>query len=77
MENAPQTMLYIFVAGLKWPLLTTLLSLAWLASRSLFLYGYVYSGKAQGKGRFIGAAFWLVQGVLWGLSAFGVAKDLI
>ncbi|KAJ5117173.1 hypothetical protein N7526_011282 [Penicillium atrosanguineum] len=49
----------------------------WVVFRSLFLYGYVYSGKPQGKGRMMGGFFWLAQGALWGLSVFGVARDLI
>ncbi|OGM44942.1 diacylglycerol O-acyltransferase (DgaT) [Aspergillus bombycis] len=77
LENAPQTMLFTLVAGLKYPLLATALGAVWLVARSLFLYGYVYSGKPQGKGRFLGGFFWLVQGALWGLSVFGVGRDLI
>lgn len=77
LENAPQTMLFTLVAGLKYPQLTLGLGSAWLISRALFLYGYVYSGKPQGKGRMIGSLFWFVQGGLWGLSVFGVARDLI
>lgn len=77
LENASQTMFFTLVAGLKYPQLATGLGAAWLACRSLFLYGYVYSGKPQGKGRLIGSFFWLVQGALWGLSVFGVGRDLI
>ncbi|KAE8413183.1 hypothetical protein BDV36DRAFT_300218 [Aspergillus pseudocaelatus] len=47
LENAPQTMLFTLVAGLKYPQLATALGAGWLVARSLFLYGYVYSGKPQ------------------------------
>lgn len=70
-------MLFTLVAGLKYPQLTLGLGSAWLIFRALFLYGYVYSNKPQGKGRMIGSLFWFVQGGLWGLSVFGVARDLI
>ncbi|KAJ5310620.1 transporter [Penicillium atrosanguineum] len=77
LENAPQTMLFALVAGLKYPQLATGIAGLWVVFRSLFLYGYVYSGKPQGKGRMMGGFFWLAQGALWGLSVFGVARDLI
>ena len=76
LENAPQTMLFILVAGLKWPNLSAALGAAWVVFRSLYLYGYVYSKKPMGQGRFMGVAFWLVQATLWGLSVVGVGKDL-
>ncbi|PLB47094.1 glutathione S-transferase [Aspergillus steynii IBT 23096] len=77
LENATQAMFFTLAAGLKYPQLATGLGAAWTFFRALFLYGYVYSGKPQGKGRYIGSWFWPVQGILWGLTVFGVAKDLI
>ncbi|KAJ5888735.1 hypothetical protein N7495_008776 [Penicillium taxi] len=76
-ENAAQTMLFTLVAGVKYPQLATGLGLAWVVLRSLFLYGYVYSGKPNGKGRYIGIFFWFAQAGLWGLSVFGVARELL
>ncbi|KAJ5103000.1 hypothetical protein N7532_003529 [Penicillium argentinense] len=77
LENASQTMLFTLVAGLKYPQLAAGIGAAWVFFRTLFLYGYVYSGKPQGKGRMMGGFFWLAQGALWGLSVFGVGRDLI
>ncbi|GFF32354.1 microsomal glutathione S-transferase 3 [Aspergillus udagawae] len=77
LENAPQTMLFTLFAGLKYPHLAAAIGASWLFFRTLYLYGYVYSGKPQGKGRLLGSAFWLSQGALWALSVFGVAKDMI
>lgn len=77
LENASQTMLFTLVAGLKYPKLATGIGAIWLVSRVVYLYGYVYSGKPQGKGRLMGEPFWLAQAALWGLSVFGVAQDLI
>lgn len=68
-------MLTALVGGLKYPQLAAGLSAAWLVMRALYLYGYVYSGKPQGKGRMLGGFFWLAQGGLWAL-ALGLAKDL-
>lgn len=75
--NSPQTMLFTLFAGLKYPHLATAIGASWLFFRSLYLYGYVYSGKPQGKGRLLGGFFWFSQGALWALSVFGVAKDMI
>lgn len=77
LENAPQTMLFTLVAGAKYPDLAAGIGAAWVVMRSLYLYGYVYSGKPQGKGRFLGGFFWFAQGALWGLSVFGVGRDLL
>lgn len=70
-------MLTTLVAGLKYPQLAAGLGAAWIVCRVLYLYGYVYSGKPKGEGRMIGGFFWLAQGALWGLSVFGVGKDMI
>lgn len=77
LENASQTMLFTLVAGLKYPELAAGIGALWVVLRSLFLYGYVYSGKPQGKGRMLGGTFWLAQGALWGLTVFGVARHLV
>ncbi|KAL4938565.1 hypothetical protein BDV06DRAFT_200718 [Aspergillus oleicola] len=77
LENAPQTMLSILVAGLKYPEWAAGLGVAWALFRVLFLQGYIYSDKPAGKGRYNGGLFWLAQAALWGLSAFGVAKDFM
>lgn len=68
-------MLSTLVAGLKYPQLAAGLATAWLVMRSLYLYGYVYSGKPDGQGRMLGGLFWLAQGSLWALT-LGMARDL-
>ncbi|OJJ58848.1 hypothetical protein ASPSYDRAFT_89574 [Aspergillus sydowii CBS 593.65] len=77
LENAPQTMLSILVAGVKYPELAAGLGAAWAVFRILFLHGYVYTDKPQGSGRYNGSLFWFMQAGLWGLSVFGVARDLM
>jgi len=70
-------MLSILVAGLKYPNSAAILGGAWTLLRMAYLYGYVYSGKPQGQGRYAGSFFWLCQGALWALTVFGFAPDLI
>ena len=70
-------MLFILAAGLKYPNAAAIIGGAWLIARVAYLYGYVYSGKSRGRGRYVGAWFWLCQGALWALTVFGVARDLI
>jgi glutathione S-transferase len=76
LENAPQTMVSVLVAGLAYPSLTAVLGLAWLFSRVLYLVGYVYSGKEKGKGRFWGGTHFPMQ---YGIQAICVkmAWDLL
>lgn len=68
MENAPQTIMSMLVAGLAYPNATIVMGLAWYVSRVLYLYGYVTSepGKA-GRGRYWGSGFWFAQFGLTGL----------
>ena len=63
-----QTMITSLVAGLSYPLVTAGLGLGWVLFRSLYAYGYITSEDP--KGRSMGAAFWLCQGGIWGLSAY-------
>jgi glutathione S-transferase len=67
MENAPQTMLSMLVAGLEYPNATIGLSLGWLVFRVLYMYGYVYQDKPGGSGRYLGVGYYLAQAGLWGL----------
>jgi len=67
LENMPQTIILLLVAGLKYPQATALLGVGWVIGRVLYLYGYVYSGKEHGKGRAMGGGFWLCQLGLLGI----------
>jgi glutathione S-transferase len=67
MENMPQAMISMLVAGLTYPKASAALGAGWLVSRMLYAYGYIYSAKERGMGRQIGNGFWLCQGVLWGM----------
>lgn len=65
LENLPQTVVGMLVGALVYPRLTAWLGAAWWVSRVLYVAGYVVgSGKdeaGKGKGRLLGAGFWLAQ----------------
>ena len=69
-----QTMVWVLVAGLKYPNAATALGAAWVFFRSSYLYGYVYSGKPSG--RLSGSPFWLCQGVLMIMTVVGVGLPM-
>ncbi|OAS99323.1 glutathione S-transferase [Blastomyces dermatitidis ER-3] len=77
LEHMPLTTLSALVAGLKYPSATIALTGTWIVMRALYMYGYVYSDKPYGKGRYIGALHTFAQLGLWGLSAFGVAFSMV
>ncbi|KAL4764948.1 MAPEG family protein [Aspergillus foveolatus] len=77
LENAPQTMLSILMAGVKYPQAAAGLGAAWVVFRTLYMLGYIYSDKPNGTGRYNGLLYLFAQAGLWGLSAFGVARDLM
>ncbi|KAK2811378.1 hypothetical protein FQN50_002256 [Emmonsiellopsis sp. PD_5] len=77
LENQTQTMLFTLVAGLKYPNAATAISAVWVVMRSLFLYGYVFSDKPEGNGRYMGGLFWFAQAALWGMSVWGVGGDML
>lgn len=48
----------------------------WIASRIAYAVGYTRADKEDGKGRLIGAPFWLFQLGLYGLVAYSGVKML-
>ena len=67
MDNLPQAMISMLVAGLTYPRASAALGAGWLVSRILYAYGYIYGAKDQGMSRSLGSPFWLCQGALWGM----------
>jgi glutathione S-transferase len=63
----PQTMVMLLVAGLKWPVLSSLLGVGWLGFRGIYAYGYIYGKAKNGGGRRVGTIFWAFQAALWGM----------
>lgn len=68
LENMSQTMMTMMVAGLSYPRVTAALGAGWVVSRILYAYGYITSDDPKGRG--IGGGFWIMQGGIWGLSAW-------
>ncbi|KUJ07097.1 membrane-associated proteins in eicosanoid and glutathione metabolism [Mollisia scopiformis] len=68
-ENQPTALGSLLLAGIRFPVTSALLGIAWTISR------YVYSqGGAGGKGRYKGISFFLFQAGLTGLAIYnGVA----
>ena len=74
LENMPQTMITMMVAGLTYPLATAALGIGWLAFRIIYAYGYITADTP--KGRQAGGGFWLMQGGIWGIAAYTGLKML-
>ncbi|KAK2743063.1 hypothetical protein FQN57_005019 [Myotisia sp. PD_48] len=77
LENMSLAMISTLVAGLRYPTATALVSGAWLAMRGLFAYGYVYSNKPQGKGRYLGGLHFPLYFILWSMSIYGVIIPMV
>jgi glutathione S-transferase len=67
MENMPQAMVSMLVAGLTYPKVTAALGVGWLVGRILYAYGYIYGKREKGMSRNIGSGFWLCQGAMWAI----------
>jgi glutathione S-transferase len=77
LENAPQTMMSMLVAGIMYPNATTWLGLGWLVSRAAYLYGYVYGNKEYGLNRQWGEGYVFAQGGIWGLVGLTATRLLV
>ncbi|CAK7228719.1 hypothetical protein SCUCBS95973_006976 [Sporothrix curviconia] len=76
MENLPTVITTLFIAGIKFPVLSASLGAAWAFSRVLYARGYVRKGP---KGRYIGAAhtlFSFVLSLLSGYTAYSFVSPL-
>jgi glutathione S-transferase len=72
LENMPQTMVSMLIAGLEYPRATAALGLAWTVARGLYALAYVTrNGQRYGLG---GGVFWLAQGGLWILTCTTAMK---
>ena len=65
LENSPQAMMMMLLAGLEYPVAAKWLGVAWIVMRIVYWAGYVYSSKERGEGRLYGVYFWMVQGLIW------------
>jgi glutathione S-transferase len=67
LENAPFFTIALLIAGLQWPIASTVMGAGWLASRIAYAVGYTRADKDNGSGRLIGSGFWLFQLGLFGM----------
>ncbi|CAK7197697.1 hypothetical protein SEUCBS139899_000345 [Sporothrix eucalyptigena] len=75
-ENLPTVLTTLFIAGIRFPVLSASLGAAWATSRVLYARGYTRNGP---KGRYVGAIhslFSLVLGLLSGYTAYTFVSPL-
>ena len=66
----------MLIAGLRYPVATTLLGLTWVVGRIVYALGYTAKNKDNGSGRLAGGFFWLAQlglFILTGMSGYKLA----
>jgi len=68
-ENQPTTLGCLLLAGLKFPVSSAILGLAWSVSRYMYMAGYSQGGEG-GKGRYKGIYFIIFQLGLMFLAAY-------
>ncbi|MCJ1297411.1 hypothetical protein MMC08_000197 [Hypocenomyce scalaris] len=71
LENYPMFLTGMLISGLKYPVLSAGLGASWCVARVFYTLGYMRKDKEQGKGRMMGAWFWLPQ------MALGVTSGLV
>lgn len=76
LENETSFIASLLVAGLRFPIASTVLGAGWIVSRILYAVGYTRADKEAGKGRLIGLPFWLFQLGLYGLVGYSGVKML-
>lgn len=67
LENYVTFLPALLIAGLKFPVASSVLGAAWIVFRTMYATGYTRADKKDGKGRLMGAGFWLAQWALYGM----------
>ncbi|KAE9986174.1 hypothetical protein EG328_006437 [Venturia inaequalis] len=67
LENYVTFLPALLIAGLKYPVASSVLGAAWCVFRAMYATGYTRADKKDGKGRLMGSAFWLAQFALYGM----------
>lgn len=75
-ENLPTFLPALLVAGLRYPVLSSVMGAGWIVSRIAYAIGYTRADRDDGKGRLYGAPFWLFQLGLYGMVAWSGFKML-
>lgn len=76
-ENHPSVAIAILVAGLQYPVASSVMGLGWALSRVAYAVGYTRKDKEGGKGRLMGSPFWLFQLGLYSLTAWSGVRLLL
>ncbi|KAI9665199.1 MAG: hypothetical protein M1831_002209 [Alyxoria varia] len=66
LENHPSVVLSMLIAGLRYPVASSVMGVVWMIFRVVYAVGYTRKDKTNGKGRLAGVGFWLPQAGLFG-----------
>ena len=77
LEQLPTFLPALLIAGLRYPVAASVMGAGWIAARIAYAIGYTQENKENGKGRLIGAPFWLFQLGLYGMVAWTGVKMLV
>ncbi|KAK5174594.1 uncharacterized protein LTR77_001675 [Saxophila tyrrhenica] len=77
MEHHAATVIAMLVAGVQYPIASSVMGVGWVLSRVVYAVGYTRKDKTDGSGRLIGSGFWLFELGLYGLTAWSGVKLLL
>jgi glutathione S-transferase len=69
-ENHAAAAIAMLVAGLRYPIASSVMGVGWSLCRLAYALGYTQKDRKDGKGRLIGSGFWLFQLGLIGLAGW-------
>lgn len=69
-------MVFLLFSAVEYPNAAKWLGLGWVVARVMYAFGYIKGQKSDGKGRYLGGWFWLMQLPLLGLSISTAMKML-
>ncbi|KAK3718533.1 hypothetical protein LTR37_005037 [Vermiconidia calcicola] len=76
-ENHPSVAIAMLLTGLRYPIATTVMGVAWSVGRLVYALGYTKKDGSDGKGRLYGSFFWLPQFALFGLAGWCGVKMVL
>lgn len=77
LEHHGTVAIAVLVAGLQYPIASSVMGVGWMLSRLAYAVGYTRKDKTDGKGRLVGSPFWLFQLGLYGLTAWSGVRLLL
>lgn len=73
----PSTVFSLLLAGLKYPIASSVLGVIWLTGRIIYAVGYTRSDKTNGSGRLLGSHYFIAQMGLFGLTVWSGIKMIM